>query len=485
MHEVLTVAQMYEADRAAMAAGIPGTVLMEQAGRAVARAVMARWGRRPVSILCGPGNNGGDGFIAARHLAGAGWPVRLALLGERAALTGDAAWAAGTWTGPVEPPGPALLEGAGVLVDALFGAGLNRPPDGIAAGLIRMINDRDLPVVAVDVPSGLRGDDGGTDGPVMRATVTVSFFRPKPAHLLYPGRGLCGRLVLADIGIPDAVLPGLHVRLWRNHPDLWLGLFPRPHPSGHKYQRGHAVIAGGPVMTGAGRLAATAARRLGAGLLTIAAPRGTEALYALAGAGVIVQPVDQDADFARLLDDSRHNAVLLGPGAGVSDSLCRRVRMAVDRGKAGVLDADVFRAFQGHAPMLFQGLSDRWLLTPHDGEFARLFADLAGSRLDRARQAAARCGAVILLKGPDTVIAHPDGRAVINAEAPPELATAGSGDVLAGMALGLIAQGMPAFEAGCAAAWLHGQVARRFGPGLIAEDIAGEIPALLRDLPRF
>lgn len=478
--ELLTVAEMYAADRAAMAAGLSGPELMEAAGAAVAAAIRDRWPPGAVTILCGPGNNGGDGFVAARYLVAEGWDVTLALLGRRDDLTGDAAWAAGTWDGPVAPATADALRGADLIVDALFGAGLSRPLEGDALALVAAMDAHPAPVVAVDMPSGVRGDDGGIQGAAVKAAMTVTFFRRKPGHLLLPGRLHCGTVEVADIGIPPEVLEGIAPRLAENGPSLWGRRYPWPRADAHKYARGHAVVLGGPVMTGAARLAARGALRAGAGVVTVAAAPETFTVYALSMPTVIVQPVADADAFAALLDDPRRNAVLLGPGAGVGPALRAAVRAAVDRGRAGVLDADVFAAFADDPAALFDGLSERWLLTPHTGEFARLFPGLEGGRLDKARAAAARCGAPVLLKGPDTVIAHPDGRAVINANATPDLATAGSGDVLAGFALGLIAQGVPAFDAGCMAAWLHGAVGRALGPGLIAEDLPEALPPVLR-----
>lgn len=477
--ELLTVAEMYRADQLAMAGGVPGPVLLDKAGRAVAEEIRRRWAPRPVVVLCGPGNNGGDGFVIARVLAADGWPVRLGLLGSREALRGDAAGAAAGWTGPVEPATPSLLEGAPLVVDALFGAGLARPLDGAALALVRAMDG--LTVVAVDVPSGVHGDSGAIVGAAPAAALTVTFFRPKPGHLLMPGRARCGEMVVADIGIPPAVLDAIRPRTLRNGPAHWRDRYPWPRLDGHKYHRGHAVVLGGAVMTGAARLAARAALRVGAGLVTVACPPETFAVYAAGSPSLIVQPVD-DAGFAALLADARRNAVLLGPGAGGGAATRGHVMAARNAGKSCVIDADALTAFGEQPEALFERLDSRCLLTPHEGEFARLFGAPEGSKLDRARAAAERCGAVLLLKGPDTVIAAPDGRAAINANAPPELATAGAGDVLAGLALGLLAQGMDAFDAGCAAAWLHGEAASAFGPGLIAEDLAETLPGVLARL---
>jgi NAD(P)H-hydrate epimerase len=480
MH-LLTVAQMGRADALAIAGGVPGSVLMENAGAAVTAAIQARWPCRPVTVLCGPGNNGGDGFVVARRLRQAGWPVRLGLLGSRDALGGDAAGAAAAWTGPVEPAGVSMLDGTPLVVDALFGAGLTRPLEGTALELAVAMTARRLEVVAVDVPSGVHGDTGTVLGAAPRATLTVTFFRAKPGHWLLPGRIHCGETVVADIGIADSVLDTIAPAQWANGPALWGRHFPWPRIDGHKYERGHALVLGGATMTGAARLAARAALRAGAGVVTVASPPEAVGIYAAASASLMVAAVADDAAFAALLEDPRRNAVLLGPGAGVGVHTRARVLAALAAGKACVLDADALTAFAGCPADLLERLDGRCLLTPHEGEFARLFS-LPGDKLTRARAAAARCGAVVLLKGADTVVATADGRAAINSNAPPELATAGAGDVLAGLALGLLAQGMPAFEAAAAAAWLHGEAAAVVGPGLIADDLPEALVPVLRRL---
>lgn len=481
--EILTVNQMYAADRAAMDSGVPATMLMERAGMAVAREViqLSRGRPRPVAVLCGPGNNGGDGFVAARHLAAAGWPVRVGLLGDRAALRGDAAWAAGTWPRPIEPATPDLLRGAGLVVDALFGAGLNRALDGGALALVQAMAGQGCPILAVDVPSGISGDDGAVLGAAPVADVTVTFFRAKPAHYLYPARGHCGRLVIADIGIPASVLDAITPTIRINSPPLWRDGFPRPKADGHKYDRGHALILGGAAMTGAARLAARAALRLGAGLVTLACDPAAHLVYSVSMPSLIVQPVMDAQAFAQLLADPRRNAILLGPGAGVGPLLRDAALAALATNRTGVLDADIFSVFAGNLEELRRsGLTQRWVLTPHEGEFVRLFGHLPGSRLDKARQAAAESGAIVMLKGPDTVIAHPDGRVRLNHNAPPDLATAGSGDVLAGLILALLAQGMEPFDAASAGAWLHGAAGHHCGRGLIADDLPDAIAPVLR-----
>ncbi len=471
MHELLTPAEMYRADALAVERGCQSIALMDNAGRAVAEEILRRYGARETLVLCGPGNNGGDGFAVARYLKRWGWPVRLALLGERTALKGEAAAMAAKWDGPIATR--IDVRGAGLIVDALFGAGLARDfPQDLAAA----INGAGVPVVAVDVPSGLDGATGRPRGASVRADVTVTFFRKKPGHVLMPGRALCGEVVVADIGIPASVLGEIKPQLVENvRPVL-----PKPDAADHKYRRGHAIIvSGGPLNTGAARLAAQAALRIGAGLVTISGSREALAVHAAHVTAIMLSA----QDLGLLLDDRRKNAVCIGPAAGTGHETRSRVRAVLASGAATVLDADALTAFAPDPDELFAAIAelpDRpVVMTPHEGEFARLFNDLpedSDSKPERARKAAKRAGAVILLKGPDTVIAHPDGRAAVNTNAPPSLATAGSGDVLAGMVTGLLAQGMGGYEAARAAVWLHGEAANRHGGVRVT---AEELPALI------
>ena len=456
-HALLTPAEMARADALAAAAGIDG--LMEHAGRAVARTVMRRVRPCPTLVLCGPGNNGGDGYVVARLLRAAGWPVRLAALAATAP-GGDAAAAAARWPGPVERLDPAASARADLVIDALFGAGLSRPVDGVAADCLRAARR----LIAIDMPSGIDGATGAVCGFAPMAEATVTFFRPKPGHLLYPGRAHCGDLVLADILIPPAVLELIRPGCVANHPDLWA--LPAPGPDDHKYRRGLLTILGGE-MAGAARLAAAAARRAGAGLVCIAHPAGP---WPATEPGVILT----DAALPSLLADPRRQVWLVGPGLGASAGPALASLRAA--GRQIVADADALTACAG-APERLRGCA---IITPHAGEFARLFPDLAGTdRLAAARAAAARTGAVVILKGADTLIADPDGRCAINHNAPPTLATAGSGDVLAGIAAGLLAAGMAPWSAAAAAVWLHGAAATLIGPGLIAEDLPPALPRVM------
>jgi NAD(P)H-hydrate epimerase len=513
-NELLTAAEMGRADRLATERGVPGLALMENAGRAVAEAAVALASHpgAAIAVACGPGNNGGDGFVAARLLRERGLSVRLGLLGSRDALKGDAAEMAARW-GDAEPLSAGLLADVDVIVDALFGAGLSRPLDGAAGEAVAAINGSRKPVVAVDVPSGLDGTTGQAAGPVVQATRTVTFFRLKPGHLLLPGRVLCGEVSLADIGIPAAVLDEVKPATFANRPPLWGAHFPRPRLEGHKYTRGHAVVVSGPAeCTGAARLGARGALRIGAGLVTVVGNGAATAVNATHLTAIMVKALGSDRALTELLADERHNAVLIGPGAGVGAQTAATVLAVLASPAAAVLDADALTSFaptEGEEPprasgfgfvlrgaepaptgeVLFAAIKGRTapvVLTPHEGEFGRLFGEAGvakgGSKLERARQAAALSGAVVVLKGADTVIAAPDGRAAINDNAPPWLATAGAGDVLAGFVAGLLAQRMPAWEAACAAVWLHGECASRFGPGLIAEDLPEALPGVLRHL---
>jgi ADP-dependent NAD(P)H-hydrate dehydratase / NAD(P)H-hydrate epimerase len=490
--EVLTTAEMERADRLTIAAGTPGFALMMSAGQAVAEAAMELVEEGSILVVAGRGNNGGDGFVAAAELAARGREVSVILLCERDSLQGDAASAARGWKHPVLPFNPQAIGKPALIIDALFGAGLNRPVKGDPYEMIEAINANGAPVLSVDLPSGINGTSGVVMGVAIRATETVTFFRKKPAHLLLPGRIHCGVVRVADIGIDAPVLDEIAPRTFENLPQLWHGAFPVPRIDGHKYARGHAIVMSGDLATtGAARMSARAALRAGAGLVTVASPRDALAVNASALTAVMVQATDTVVEFAELLHDKRLNACVIGPGAGVGERTCDFVLTALSAKRHLVLDADALTSFAGAPDRLFEAIKSepdpQLVLTPHEGEFPRLFSDISNkhplrSKLERVRAAAERSSAVVLLKGPDTVVASPDGRAAIAANAPPWLATAGAGDVLAGMIAGMLAQGAPAFEAACIGAWMHGEAAREAGPGLIAEDLSETLPAVFRRL---
>jgi ADP-dependent NAD(P)H-hydrate dehydratase / NAD(P)H-hydrate epimerase len=491
MLELLTTAEMAEADRLTIAGGVPGMDLMEKAGRAVAERAAMLPGRRVV-VVAGPGNNGGDGFVAARLLAERGFKVRVGLVGDRGRLKGDAARAAGSWSGRTENAAPSALAECDLIIDALFGAGLDRDVTGEPRAMIEAMNAARVPVIAIDLPSGINGTTGALMSVAVKAAQTVTFFRRKTGHLLLPGRTHCGPIYVADIGIPESVLETIKPATFANDPALWGGAFPLPRVEGHKYSRGHTVVvSGGLSTTGAARLAARAALRAGAGLVTLASPREALSVNAAASLAVMVRPVDGAAELEEFLTDKRRNAVVLGPGGGVGKPMREHVAAALASEAAVVLDADALTSFAGDlaglAAMIGKRVAGDVILTPHEGEFARLFNVLdevhkGNDKLQKARVAARICRAIILIKGADTVVAAPDGRATIADNAPAYLATAGAGDVLSGLIAGLLAQGMPGFEAASAAVWLHGEAAKAVGPGLIAEDLSEVLPKVLTRL---
>ncbi|NNF77751.1 MAG: NAD(P)H-hydrate dehydratase [Rhizobiales bacterium] len=493
MHEaqLLTPEQMYEADRLTIAGGIPGTELMDNAGGAITHEILARWpspGR--AVVLCGPGNNGGDGFVIARQLSKHGWTCDVYLLGEPSKLKGDAKQAAGNWEGEVRPLAQLTLEGATLVVDALFGAGLSRGLDGVTAEAASKVADEGVPVVAVDIPSGVDGTTGLVATTAFQAELTVTFFRKKPGHLLYPGRTHCGETVVAQIGIEPLVLNQIAPQGAENEPSLWRNALPVLKEQGHKYHRGHTISVSGPAQnTGAARLAAMAALRAGSGLVTVASPPDALAANAAHLTAVMLREISSAKELAELFSDRRITSVIIGPALGLDDAARGKVLAALNAAPTAVLDADALSCFREQPRELFDAIASRperpVVLTPHSGEFAGLFdVDTVSSagKVAATIGAAQLSAAVVVLKGPDSVIAAPDGRYAINSNAPPTLATAGSGDVLAGIVAGLLAQGMSAFEAACAAVWLHGAAASVFGPGLIAEDLPHLLPIVLKEL---
>ncbi|APZ54451.1 NAD(P)H-hydrate dehydratase [Salipiger abyssi] len=535
MAELLTAAQMRAIETAAMASGeVSGLELMERAGAGVVAAIMQEWPELEAAaqralVLCGPGNNGGDGFVIARLLAERGWEVEVYLYGDPGRLPPDARTNYERWReiGTVqryEDDGPEafwldpeLCREQTVLIDALFGTGLTRPVEAFnAVGWATQISEWRLPrdqrrgaypavrVVAVDLPSGLCADSGRRlrsarppqELEEIRADLTVTFHARKLGHVLAEGPALCGKVVVAPIGLETLRRPraAREQRATLVGPPDGLGKA----GGGHKYSHGHAlVLSGGFGRTGAARLAARAALRVGAGLVTLGAPGAAQMEVAAQITALMLRRVEEAEDLAALLGDARLNALCLGPGLG-QDRARDLVPVALEAGRAVLLDADALSAFAGDPDELFDMLHEGCVLTPHGGEFARLFPDLAEqlaarpesgpafSRVDAAREAARQAGCTVLLKGPDTVIAAPDGRvsvhAAVGARSAPWLATAGAGDVLAGLIAGLMARGLSPFQAACSGAWLHVEAALAFGPGLIAEDLPEALPGVLRGL---
>lgn len=477
-HALLTVAEMQEADRRAVTSGIPEDVLMERAGAAVAKVVMKRLASGRIVVLAGPGGNGGDGFVAARILAERGWPVRVSTL-RPDAMTGATRRMADLWTGETTALTAACVEDADLVVDALLGAGLSRDLDPSLAALIGGIR---APVVAVDMPSGIDGDTGRIRGGAVTALATVTFCRRKPGHVLMPGRRLCGDVTVADIGIGDAIVAAVSPGIVCNTPALWRDRWPWPSPDAHKHARGHLVVLGGSLeSSGASRLAAAAGLRAGAGLVTCAMPRAALLAHAAHHTAVMNHAFAGAGDFAGLMAAGHVHAGVLGPGAGTGPGTRDLVMAALAAGKPLVLDADALTVFRGCRRDLFEGLHELCVLTPHAGEFRRLF-QWTGDRLSDVASAAAEAGCVVLLKGPDTTIADHRGRMAINTNGSPFLATAGSGDVLAGVIGGLLAQGTRPLDAAMMGCWLHAEAGGRCTPGLVAEDLAGRMVPVLAAL---
>ena len=526
MQELLTAAQMREVEQGAIRSGrVTGLELMEHAGRGVVTAILEKWpalDRRGASpsrspgyfqpdegaplravVLCGPGNNGGDGFVIARLLRELGWEVDLFLYGDPDRLPPDARANYVVVQEQIKVQDWALFrpgDGAScdLYVDAVFGAGLSRAP---GAKVMRPLADlakaarSGARVVCVDAPTGLCMDSGralSAEFGAVRGDLTVTFHRMRPGQFLADGPEYCGDLRVVDIGLEGDSTEATSLLDQMALPELDKAGF------GHKYAHGHAlVLSGGEAQTGAARLAARAALRIGAGLVTVAAPGAALGEVASQVTAIMVRRVEGPKDLADALGDQRLNALCLGPGLGLERAR-DLVPVALASGRPVVLDADALSAFAGDQDALLGRLHDACVLTPHGGEFARLFPDIAAkldeapvagpanSRVDAVKEAARRAGCIVLFKGPDTVIAGPDGRCSINAasydRAVPWLATAGAGDVLAGLIAGLLARGYDPMRSAEAGAWLHVECARAFGAGLIAEDISEQVPGVLNAL---
>jgi hydroxyethylthiazole kinase-like uncharacterized protein yjeF len=489
--ELLTAEEMNRAEQLAIEAGKSSLTLMENAGRGVAEEVVRRFPRgSKVTVLCGPGNNGGDGFVAARYLRERGYQVRLALYGRQEDLNRETKEMARRWDEAIEPMSLNSLEGAQIIVDGIYGAGLRDSVNGVPAQIIEEVTARALPVVAIDVPTGIDATRGDIHGLAFKAQATVTFFRRKTGHVLLPGRLYCGDVRAVDIGIPSSVLADIAPRTFTNDPDFWLRYFPRLKIDGHKYDRGHGVIVSGPMeSTGAARLAARSSLRVGSGVVTVATSKAAFYINAAHLTAIMLAPFDGPSGLMDVLSDTRITAVCIGPGAGPDPEVRDLVSAVLASEATAVLDAEGITAFSEEPALLFDQIKARptpVILTPHEGEFRRVFPELdnTGSKLDRARRAAEISGAVVILKGPDTVVAAPDNLASVSENAPPWLATAGSGDVLSGLVTGLLAQGMAAFDAAAAAVWIHSEIGHAYGPGLTADDMPELIPGVMQRLDK-
>jgi len=489
-HILLTPEEARQADAWTIENGKPGAELMEAAGRAVADIIVDYVGTPlevggEIVVLCGPGNNGGDGYVVARHLDEWGYPVRVLMQGGEKSLKGAAKKMAAKWRGPSEPIGERPINGASVIVDSLFGTGLDRPVEGPAANVLEEANKANAFRIAVDIPSGLDALSGNPMGTCFRADATVTFFHKKAGQVVAPGRFYCGgadHVHVADIGIPEAALENVMPTHFSNEPGLWSAAFPFQGPCSHKYDRGHLLVLGGKEPTlGASRLASLAALRTGAGLVTLAASTETYAIQASALDDVMVRRFDSAFGFIGLMSDPKINTVLLGPGSGVGEKTVELVMQATLKSRNMVLDADALTSLVGRLDVLANAKNSEIVLTPHEGEFARLFPSLNYNkdRIAAVRSAAKASGCTVVLKGVSTIVASSDGRVSIASNAPSWLSVGGTGDVLSGMIASLLAQGMPAFEAASAGVWLHGEAGMKAGRGMIASDLLTQIADVL------
>lgn len=479
---ILTSTQTKEWEKHTVQQGLESfESLMEKAGTAVAQEIIRVFSKGRVLVLCGPGNNGGDGYVIAQKLKEAGFKVTVALdLTSSLTLSPEAQFNKDKWKGPLVPFDQADFDSATLIIDALFGTGLGRPLSGIYLETVQKTSTAKAPCVAVDIPSGLNADTGEIMGGVASAHLTVTFGSLKRGHVLLPGKTYCGDIKIADIGFSN--LSSLkEIFPYENTPTLWKHHFPSPQPTGHKYTRGHLMVIAGEDMTGAPRLAAEASRRIGAGMTTLLCPESVKSLYQVNTLGTLVKPYTTHKDFTEAITQETVHGLLIGPGLLPNDDTKALVEIALKTKKRIVLDAGALSCFQNHKDHLMALLHNACVLLPHEGEFKRLFEPYE-TKIETTLKAAKESQVTLLLKGADTVIASPDGTCYINTNAPPSLATAGTGDVLAGLVGGLMVQGSTPLVSTAAAAWIQAESARLFGRGLIAEDLLQEIPHVLQDL---
>ncbi|MFT3724988.1 MAG: NAD(P)H-hydrate dehydratase [Hyphomonadaceae bacterium] len=481
---ILTCDEVRVAEQRSVEAGLSLWALMQKAGQACADVLHAEFPDGRVIVLAGPGNNGGDAFVAAQRLRDLGRNVWLYDLAPKSERTPEGQNALNALTGPRQPLEDMRVHTDDIVLDGLFGAGLSRPLAGEAAFAVEQVNASGAKVVAIDVPSGINGDTGAITGPAIGADVTVTFCCKKPAHVLQPAASQCGEVVPAEIGFGKFLAEVGGNRLNENAPSLWSHALRWPTATSHKHQRGRlAVVSGGLANTGAARLAAHAGLRSGAGLVTVLCPPAALMVVASSVTAVMTSSFASAEDL--VVQTERSTAIVIGPAAGVTDATRANVEALARTGRSLVLDADALTVFAGKVETLRSILSAPAILTPHTGEFERLFPGVLASsstRIEAVRAASKQVGCIVLLKGPDTTIAAPDGRAVINTHATPFLATAGAGDVLAGIIGGLLAQGLDPFAAACAGAWMHGDAGLRIGAGLTAEDLDAALRDVIRGL---
>lgn len=465
--EILTAEQMYRADKETCAKIMPEIQLMENAGFAAACQIARNYHKCPVLVLCGTGNNAGDGLVVARILQQWGWPVEVALTGQEERMSPCAKINAEKFNGFKRQLSFKRLEkmkkNGGLIIDAIFGIGLSRPVQDDIADFFRAVNESNLPCVALDIPSGIHADTGEVLGASLYCDMTITFCRPKIGHFLYPGKEYVGELVVCPIGIPDEIVRQNRPSFYENTPELFS--LPESSPYHHKYSKGATLIRAGK-MCGAARLAALANRRAGSGLTAVSCTTQAYPVFASDTAGTVIQTADTAQDFSEHVNSSKISAVVIGMGADKKDDTKAFLHLIAASEKPFVADA-------GALPFI-KGIKKRshGVITPHAGEFTRLFPELKGkNKLVQALTAAETLGCTVVLKGADTIIASAKGTVAINSVSNFDLATAGCGDVLDGIIGAMLAQGLPPFEAACAGVWLHSRAAEKAGKNMIAEDI--------------
>jgi hydroxyethylthiazole kinase-like uncharacterized protein yjeF len=477
--EILSSTQMSKADSETIKSGIQGLFLMENAGKSVSDFIKSKYNKQKTLVLCGPGNNGGDGFVVARHLKESGWDVKISSLIDKNSYKNDALVMAKRWNDFIIPFEEISVGDYSLIIDAIFGIGLSKEISGTIASVINEVNNKNIDTISIDIPSGIDSNNGAILGTAFKSKYTITFARKKIGHTIYPGKDNCGEVIISDIGIKDNFIKS---NIFENTPELWINDFPFPKPQQHKYDRGHSIIVGGNVESaGAATLSAISALKTGSGLVTVACPPSALLVYASKLTAVMNKPIDSVNSFSSFIDDKRVTSVLIGPGNGVTKTTKEYVLEALKLKKNCVFDADALNVFQDKPEELFKSIYSDVILTPHEGEFHRLFA-LEGNKIDRAIQAAKISNCIIVLKGSDTIIAAPNGKVAVNTNAPASLATAGSGDCLAGIITALLANKVDAFKAACIGVWLHSESANLAGPGMTAEDILENIHIALQGL---
>jgi len=487
-HVILSCKNHKDLDKRTIKKFIPGYKLMENAGGVIFKIIKKKFKKKKkIKILCGPGNNGGDGFVVAKLLEENGFQdVELFCLVTKNKLKGDAKIAANNFNKNLKSFNDFKISSNDLIIDGIFGSGLKRNISGNLKKIIEKINLKKPYCISIDTPSGINGDTGEIQGTALKSNDTITFTTKKPGHLLSPGSEYCGNVIVGDIGINLEKL-SFKPRIFENHPDNWRSKFPWPNQKSHKYTRGFSLIICGEKMTGASRLAARAAARIGCGLLCLGVPRKSFNIYSTENPIALIEIVDDKKDLNNLLKDKRINTILIGPGFGISKKKLELILKVVkEKKRLIVLDAD---ALKNNFKKILLKNKTKIVITPHEGEFLQVLKDLniknKKNKFSIVIEFIKKTKINLILKGNKTLICSQDGKISINTNTSPFLATGGSGDVLAGMITGLISQGMDIFNACCASVWIHGEIGRMKGPGLIAEDLPEMIPKVLKKLKNY